>query len=104
MTASLMWEFRFCSTREASMCRPFPATPRPTSISIRSWLAIKRRVLVSELSGKSNVLLKAKELKIDFAKDGKATQSILEVLKARESEGYHFEGRKRPLNCWSRRL
>ena len=52
----------------------------------------QRRVLVGELSGKSNVLLKAKELKIDFAKDTKATHQILEALKKREAEGYHYEG------------
>jgi 2-isopropylmalate synthase len=52
----------------------------------------KRRVLVSELSGKSNVLLKAKDMRVDFAKDKKATQLILEALKKREAEGYHYEG------------
>jgi 2-isopropylmalate synthase len=52
----------------------------------------QRRVLVSELSGKSNVVLKARELKRDFTKDKKATQIILDVLKKREAEGYHYEG------------
>jgi 2-isopropylmalate synthase len=52
----------------------------------------QRRVLVSELSGKSNVMLKAKELRLDFSKDGKASQEILAALKKRESEGYQFEG------------
>lgn len=52
----------------------------------------QRRVLVSELSGKSNVLLKGKELNIDFSKDGKSTDIILEALKKREAEGYHYEG------------
>jgi 2-isopropylmalate synthase len=52
----------------------------------------QRRVLVSELSGKSNLLLKAKELRLDGAKDGKLTHQILEALKKREAEGYHYEG------------
>ncbi|OGR90560.1 MAG: citramalate synthase [Elusimicrobia bacterium RIFCSPLOWO2_01_FULL_59_12] len=52
----------------------------------------QRRVLVSELSGKSNVILKAKEHTLDFVKNGKVTQAILDALKKRESEGYHYEG------------
>lgn len=52
----------------------------------------QRRILVSELSGKSNVFLKGKELQRNFVKDTKATQAILDVLKKREMEGYHFEG------------
>ena len=45
----------------------------------------KRRVLVSELSGKSNVVLKAQELRTDFSKDEKATQIILNVLEEARS-------------------
>lgn len=52
----------------------------------------QRRILVSELSGKSNVLLKAQSLNVDFSKNGKAAQTILEALKKREQDGYHFEG------------
>jgi 2-isopropylmalate synthase len=52
----------------------------------------KRRILVSELSGKSNVLLKGKELQVDFTKDKKHSQLILEALKKKEAEGYHYEG------------
>lgn len=52
----------------------------------------QRRILVSELSGKSNVLLKGKELAMEFATDKKAAQAILEALKKREMEGYHYEG------------
>jgi len=52
----------------------------------------QRRILVSELSGKSNLLLKNKEYLSEFTKDPKAAQSILEELKKRELDGYHFEG------------
>jgi 2-isopropylmalate synthase len=52
----------------------------------------RRRVLISELSGKSNVVLKSKDLRTDFSKDEKATLKILDVLKKRESEGFHYEG------------
>lgn len=52
----------------------------------------QRRVLVSELSGKSNILMKAKELKLDFSKNGRAMQTIIERLKMQEHRGYHYEG------------
>jgi 2-isopropylmalate synthase len=48
----------------------------------------ERRILVSELSGKSNVLMKSEEL----SKDEKAASTVLEALKKKELDGYHFEG------------
>jgi 2-isopropylmalate synthase len=48
----------------------------------------ERRILVSELSGKSNVLMKHQELQID----GKASEAVLQALKKKELDGYHFEG------------
>ncbi len=47
-----------------------------------------RRILVSELSGKSNVLMKSKAL----AGNEKAIAAVLKLLKDKELEGYHFEG------------
>jgi 2-isopropylmalate synthase len=52
----------------------------------------QRRILLSELSGKSNLLLKSKEFRVDFGKDKKSTQIILAALKEKEAEGYHYEG------------
>ena len=51
----------------------------------------RRRFLVSELSGKSNVLLKAKELNISLRKDAPHTKAILQKLAQLENEGYQFE-------------
>ncbi len=51
-----------------------------------------RRILVSELSGKSTVLIKAEEYGLDLKKHTPETQKILETLKDMESEGYQFEG------------
>ncbi len=51
-----------------------------------------RRVLVSDLSGRSNVLYKAKEWGVDLdSKDPEAKQ-ILAQLKELESQGFEFEG------------
>jgi len=51
-----------------------------------------RRVLVSELAGKSNVLWKAREYGIDIDQDTPDSRRILEQLKALEDQGFHFEG------------
>ena len=52
----------------------------------------QRHVLVSELSGASNVLLKAAELGVDLSSlDKEATRAILEEVKRRENCGYSYE-------------
>jgi len=51
----------------------------------------KRRFLVSELSGKTSILIKAKELKMDLKKDSPETKKILALLQKLEHKGYHFE-------------
>ncbi len=51
-----------------------------------------RRVLVSELSGKSNILWKAREFGIDLDRDTPDSRRILDRLKALEDEGFQFEG------------
>ena len=52
----------------------------------------RRRVLVSDLSGKSNIIYKAKELGIDLDPSDKKVQKILNELKKLENQGYEFEG------------
>jgi len=51
----------------------------------------ERRILVSELSGRSNILLKAKELNIDLDQNTPEVKDILQSLKKLEHEGYEFE-------------
>jgi 2-isopropylmalate synthase len=51
-----------------------------------------RRVLVSELSGKSNILWKAKEFGIDLDRETPDSRRILERLKELEDQGFLFEG------------
>jgi len=52
----------------------------------------KQRVLISDLSGKSNVTYKAQELKIDLKEKDQEIKKILESLKELEYQGYQFEG------------
>ncbi|MCB1214431.1 MAG: citramalate synthase, partial [Deltaproteobacteria bacterium] len=51
-----------------------------------------RRVLLSELSGVSNLLVKAKELGLAFKKDDPVVRQLLKELKELENQGFQFEG------------
>lgn len=52
----------------------------------------QRRILVSELSGKSNVLYKVRENNFTLQKDHPEIKKILELIKRLEYQGYQFEG------------
>jgi 2-isopropylmalate synthase len=51
-----------------------------------------RRVLISDLSGESNILYKAAEFKIDLESKDPKIRKILDDLKHLENEGFQFEG------------
>ena len=51
-----------------------------------------QRILISDLSGKSNVLHKAKEFGIDVEAGEPKIQKILETLKESENLGFQYEG------------
>ncbi|MGH7278826.1 MAG: citramalate synthase, partial [Candidatus Rokuibacteriota bacterium] len=51
-----------------------------------------RRVLVSELAGRSNILWKAREYGIDLDHETPDSRRILDRLKVLEDEGFQFEG------------
>jgi 2-isopropylmalate synthase len=50
------------------------------------------QVVVSELSGKGNILYKAKELGVNMPPRGKLARQVLEQIKILESHGFQFEG------------
>ena len=52
----------------------------------------KRRVLISELSGKASVMTKAAELNLDFERDSDAVMKILTLVKQKEHKGFQYEG------------
>jgi 2-isopropylmalate synthase len=49
------------------------------------------RITVSELSGKQNIILKAQELGLDLAADGKDAQKLLDLVKKQESLGFQYD-------------
>ncbi len=50
-----------------------------------------RRVLVSELSGQSNLMFKAKEWNYTFDKKDPMSKKLLDTIKEKEHEGYQYE-------------
>lgn len=51
----------------------------------------QRRFLVSELGGKTNIMIKAKELQLSLEKESAETKKILAEIQNLENEGYQFE-------------
>ncbi len=51
----------------------------------------RRRVLVGELSGRSNIVLKARELGLVLREDDERTREALQQIKEMEGKGYEFE-------------
>ncbi|MDJ0782523.1 MAG: citramalate synthase [Desulfosarcinaceae bacterium] len=51
----------------------------------------KRRVLVSDLAGRSNVEYKARELGVDITANGHDSRKIVGAIKQLEQEGYQFD-------------
>ncbi len=49
------------------------------------------RVLVSELSGKRNIIYKAKEIGLDLPRQGKEAQKLLDQVKWLESRGFQYD-------------
>jgi 2-isopropylmalate synthase len=51
----------------------------------------RQRIEVSELSGKSTIILKGRELGRDLSRNPEKVQEILKLVKELEHRGYHFE-------------
>ncbi|MDI9526443.1 MAG: citramalate synthase [Pseudomonadota bacterium] len=57
-----------------------------------SLVGNQRRILVSEQSGKSNIIYKARQFNIDLAKDDTTAGEIVKIIKDLENCGFQFEG------------
>jgi len=56
-----------------------------------SLIGNKRQVLISELSGKSNIEFKAKEMGIDLKNEVTLSRKLLQKIKSLEDRGFQFE-------------
>jgi 2-isopropylmalate synthase len=61
------------------------------------------RVLISDLSGRSNILAKAEEFNLDIDSKDPLTLEILEEIKELENKGYQFEGAEASFELLMRR-
>lgn len=52
----------------------------------------RTRVVISELSGKSNIAYKVREFSLETADDSEQTRQVLHQIKELESRGFQFEG------------
>jgi len=66
------------------------------------WVGNGRRFLVSDVSGRSNLLAKLQELGVDLSKE--EAKRLLDEVKALEYEGYAFEGAEASFYVLAHRL
>ncbi len=71
-----------------------------TPESVGNW----RKLLVSEQSGKSNVLAELERIGIQVDKDDERVSRVLEAVKERESKGYSYEGADASFALLARRI
>jgi 2-isopropylmalate synthase len=64
----------------------------------------RRRVLVSDQAGKSNLIHELERLGIPVGKDDRRLAELLEAVKAREAVGYAYEGADASFELLARRL
>jgi 2-isopropylmalate synthase len=68
-----------------------------------SLVGNQRRIVVSELSGRSSILYKAAEFGLDVEMDNKRAQSLAAHIKDLESRGFQFEGAEASVELLIRR-
>jgi 2-isopropylmalate synthase len=56
-----------------------------------SLVGNSRRILISDLAGKSNVVFKATEMNLGIENAPEKVKKIVEIVKAKESEGFQYE-------------
>ncbi len=63
----------------------------------------RRKLLISELSGKSSILKKSQEIELGLDKEAPETKKILKLLQDMEHKGYHFEAAEASLEIFMKR-
>jgi 2-isopropylmalate synthase len=63
----------------------------------------RRRVLISDQTGKSGLIQKAEELELALDKDAPKTKQLLKLLQDLEHKGYHFEAAEASLELLMKR-
>ncbi|MEI8175609.1 MAG: citramalate synthase [Candidatus Omnitrophota bacterium] len=63
----------------------------------------RRRMLISDQTGRSGILKKAQELELELDKDAPKTKRLLKLIQQLEHEGYHFEAAEASLELLMKR-
>jgi 2-isopropylmalate synthase len=63
----------------------------------------RRRVLISDQTGKSGLIQKAEEMELGLDKDAPQTRRLLKLLQDLEHKGYHFEAAEASLELLMKR-
>lgn len=63
----------------------------------------QRKILISELSGRSSLVNKARKLELELEKETPQAKRLLKVLQQMEHEGYHFEAAEASLQLLMKR-
>jgi len=63
----------------------------------------RQRVLLSDLSGRGNVLYKLKQHGLADRLDSEGRRQLLERIKQMEHQGYEIEAARAPSSCWCAR-
>jgi len=63
----------------------------------------RRRILISELSGRASIAAKAKEMDVDLGNDKDKMNKILNLIQDMEHKGYHFEAAEASLQILMKR-
>jgi 2-isopropylmalate synthase len=63
-----------------------------------------RHVVVSDQAGRSNILSRFRDIGIELAPDNKRVGELVELVKAREFEGYAYDGAEASFELLARRL
>jgi len=66
-------------------------TPRSYEHMEAERVGNRRRLLVSELGGKTAIVVKARHLRLDLGKDTPTTKKLWKLVQSLEHQGYHFE-------------
>jgi 2-isopropylmalate synthase len=78
--------------------------PRTYEHTDPSKVGNHRRLLISELSGKSTIIKKTQDMDLDPGKAAEKSKKILKVLQQMENKGYHFEAAEASLELLIKRV
>ena len=99
-----MWARARSPPRPASTPPRSSRTPRPTSMCGPRRVGNRRKLLVSDQAGRSNVLAELERIGIAVERDDPRVSRLLDVVKEREAVGYAYEAADASFELLARRM